>query len=168
MTVGVWRDANTLIPPAPPCNAAGMSLARFKTAQDAANSGFATALAELQAGQKQSHWIWYVFPQLAGLGQSPTARLYGLAGLDEARAYRRDAELAGRLSAAVEAVAQHLARGLRLIDLMGGRTDALKLVSSLTLFERVAQDEGDADFAWRCAEILAVAERQGFPRCAFT
>ncbi len=72
-------------------------LDRFRKAHDASRAGFAVALRELHEGRKTSHWIWYVFPQLAGLGQSPTAVHYGLAGPDEAADYLRDPVLGERL-----------------------------------------------------------------------
>jgi uncharacterized protein (DUF1810 family) len=72
-------------------------LDRFRQAQDAPDAGYAGALRELRAGEKTSHWIWYVFPQLAGLGRSSTAVYYGLAGVEEAAAYLRDPVLGERL-----------------------------------------------------------------------
>jgi uncharacterized protein (DUF1810 family) len=72
-------------------------LARFREAQDAPHAGFTVALRELQAGRKTGHWIWYVFPQLAGLGRSSTAVYYGLAGAAEAADYLRDRVLGERL-----------------------------------------------------------------------
>lgn len=125
------------------------NLERFRTAQDAGHGGFATALAELRAGRKQSHWIWYVFPQLAGLGRSSMARHYGLEGAEEAAAYLRD-------------------------DVLGAEIDALKLVSCMTLFAQVADRLGAephprfASLREHAEAILAVAARQGYPRCAFT
>jgi len=151
----------------------GMSLTRFKEAQDVASGGFATALAELRAGGKRSHWIWYVFPQLAGLGRSSTARFYGLRDAAEARAYLADPLLRTRLEAVTAAVAAQLERGVTLTELMGGRTDALKVVSSLTLFSVVvcAESQPDAalgEFAGLCDRVLARANAQGFPRCPLT
>lgn len=145
-----------------------MSLERFKTAQASSLDGFATALAEMQAGEKRSHWIWYLFPQLVGLGRSSTAQFYGLQGIAEARAYLQDQTLALRLHTLTSAVAARLTQGTRLVILMGGTTDALKLVSSLTLFELLAAEAGNPTFSAVCAEVLAVAEREGFPRCQFT
>src|SRR5215831_9234320 len=84
-------------------------LERFKQAQDAPRAGFTTALGELRAGRKTSHWIWYVFPQLAGLGRSPMATRYGLNGIGEADAYLRDPVLAERLAMAAGAVRAHVA-----------------------------------------------------------
>ena len=104
-------------------------LERFTTAQTGV---FDTALAEIRAGEKRSHWMWFVFPQIAGLGSSPTARHFALASLDEARAYLADPLLGPRYVAAVEAV-QALPGGTAQ-GVFGG-IDAVKLRSSLTLFE---------------------------------
>ena len=152
-------------------------LGRFRTAQDAPDGGFDTALSELRAGRKRSHWIWYVFPQLAGLGQSSRAVHYGLAGAEEAAAYLRDDVLGDRLVAAAGTVREQLSRAQppRLDTLMGSEIDALKLVSCMTLFEHVAKRPGAADPRSRFAAlgahaeaILTAAARQGYPRCAFT
>jgi uncharacterized protein (DUF1810 family) len=116
-------------------------LERFRMAQDASRAGFASALRELQGGRKTGHWIWYVFPQLAGLGRSSTAVHYGLADADEAAAYLLDPVLGERLVEAAAAVRAHLTgpRAVRLEQLMGSSIDSLKLVSCMTLFERVAR-----------------------------
>src|SRR5437660_1560996 len=84
------------------------NLDRFRDAQDAPHAGFAAALRELQAGRKTGHWIWYVFPQLAGLGRSSTAVQYGLAGAEEAADYLRDRVLGERLVTAAAVVRMHL------------------------------------------------------------
>ena len=153
------------------------TLLRFRRAQDEGDAGFEVALRELQAGRKRSHWIWYVFPQLAGLGQSAMAQAFGIRDRDEAESYLRDDVLRARLARAVATVAEQLEdpRSLRLDDLMGGHIDALKLVSSLTLFEAVAIDlharepeEALAALAADASRGLAVADSQGYPRCAFT
>jgi len=152
-------------------------LDRFRTAQDAPQGGVDTALFELRAGRKQSHWIWYVFPQLAGLGQSSTALYYGLDGAEEAAAYLRDDVLGDRLVTAAAVVRDHLARAqpLPLESLMGSRIDALKVVSCMTLFEHIAKRLDAADPRPRFASmvacagaILTAAVRQGYRRCAFT
>ena len=104
-------------------------LTRFHDAQD---QTFDTALAELSAGQKRSHWMWFIFPQLRSLGRSTTARYYGLEGLDEARAYLADPVLGDRLRQAARAVLTHPGRDAT--EIMGG-IDALKLRSSATLFK---------------------------------
>jgi uncharacterized protein (DUF1810 family) len=152
-------------------------LDRFKQAQAAPHAGIATAMAELRAGRKTSHWIWYVFPQLAGLGRSPMATRYGLAGLDEASAYLRDPLLGGRLAAAAAAVRAHVAppRAARLNAVMGSSIDALKLVSSMTLFRHVAArlnaEDPRPEFAALADDaeaILTAAATQGYVHCAFT
>jgi uncharacterized protein (DUF1810 family) len=152
-------------------------LDRFKRAQERSADGFTAALGELQAGRKRTHWIWYVFPQLAGLGRSVMAARYALHGADEATAYLRDSVLRERLLAVVSAVVEQLQRqpAPALDDLMGSEIDALKLVSSMTLFREVAdrlnQSEPLADLAELGAKadaILRVAAKQGFPECAST
>jgi len=155
-------------------------VARFRQAQDAGRGGFADALRELRAGHKSSHWIWYVFPQLAALGRSPMAVRFGIAGADEAAAYLRDAVLLDRLVAVAAAARDHLQPAgtrppARLDVLMGSHTDALKLVSSMTLFRHVARDLRAADPRPQLAAllehadaILAAAAAQGYPSCAFT
>ena len=106
-----------------------MSLQRFHAAQAGT---YATALAELQAGRKRSHWMWFIFPQLASLGRSGTAKFYGIADLEEARAYLADPVLGPRLIACAEAMLAHPHRSAE--DILGP-VDALKLRSSATLFE---------------------------------
>jgi uncharacterized protein (DUF1810 family) len=103
-------------------------LARFVTAQD---GSYAQALAELRAGRKRSHWIWYVLPQLRGLGLSAMAERYGLSGLAEARAYLVHPVLGPRLRECVAAMLAHPGRSAH--DMLG-EIDALKFRSCLTLF----------------------------------
>lgn len=113
------------------------SLDRFRTAQDA-HGTYADALAELRAGRKTSHWMWFVFPQLAGLGRSSTAVHFAVSGLPEARALLADPVLGARLleaSSAADAAPADSAD-----DLLGG-IDAVKLRSSMTLFRRAAPEE---------------------------
>lgn len=114
-------------------------LQRFVEAQD---REFKTALAELEAGRKQSHWMWFVFPQVAGLGRSPTAQFYGIRSLHEARAFLAHPVLGERYRRSVEALARWA--GTRTAVEILGEVDALKLRSSLTLFEAAS---GDALFA---------------------
>ena len=107
-------------------------LQRFIDAQDGV---YETALAELRAGSKQSHWMWFIFPQLRGLGLSPTAHLYGLVSLDEARAYLQHPLLGARLHQCAEALAPWANR--RSAEDIFGPIDAMKLRSSLTLFDNL-------------------------------
>jgi uncharacterized protein (DUF1810 family) len=152
-----------------------MSLERFRQAQSASWGGHDTALAEMRAGRKNSHWIWYVFPQIDGLGRSATAREYALRDLNEACDYLRDPLLRARYEAIAGAVAEHLGRGAPVEELMGGGTDAAKLVSSVTLFRaaafRLGTKEGNLDFTWLvdcCDAILERTTMQGYPPCTFT
>ena len=112
-------------------------LQRFVDAQDGGGT-YAAALAELRAGRKRSHWMWFVFPQVAGLGRSPTAQHYAIGGLDEARAYLAHPVLGPRLRECAAALT-----GLDTRDpvaVLGG-VDAQKLRSSMTLFAAAAPDE---------------------------
>jgi uncharacterized protein (DUF1810 family) len=150
-----------------------MSLERFHEAQAKRSGGYDTALAEIRAGGKRSHWIWYIFPQIEGLGRSSTARAYALRDLGEACAYLRDPILRARYEEIVAAVSEQLARGIRLEDLTGGQIDALKLVSSLTLFRAAAEQLGREDpifasLAERLAALLEQTSEQGYPACDFT
>ena len=142
-------------------------LERFTRAQE---HDFEQALAELEAGRKRSHWIWYVFPQLAGLGSSPAAQTFGLQGAEEAAAYLRDSVLRDRLLSASNAVRRHLDHEppAALRSLMGADIDALKLVSSMTLFREIARRAGDEDVRSAADAILRAAKAQGFAECEFT
>ena len=109
-------------------------LERFVTAQDDA---YPRAFADLREGHKRSHWLWFVFPQIAGLGHSPMARFYAIASIAEARAYLAHPVLGPRLDTCTRAMLAH--KGQRAEAILGG-IDALKFRSSLTLFEAVADD----------------------------
>ncbi len=120
-----------------------VDLSRFLAAQDAQGT-YDQALAEIRAGQKRSHWMWFVFPQVAGLGQSQTSRRYAIAGLDEARKYLDHSVLGPRL---VECANALLTLPGRDPSAVLGSVDAQKLRSSMTLFGRAAQrDEEGAVF----------------------
>jgi len=94
------------------------------------------ALDEIANGRKRNHWMWFVFPQLRGLGRSPTAQIYGICSLAEARAYLAHPVLGPRLRACVEAALEHSGRPL--VDIFGSPDD-LKFRSSMTLFARAAE-----------------------------
>jgi uncharacterized protein (DUF1810 family) len=113
-------------------------LQRFVDAQD---EYFNIALDELRAGSKQSHWMWYIFPQLAALGRSPTSKFYGIGSVDEARAYLDHPQLGTNLRKCLGAL-MHWA-GLKSADQILGSIDAMKLRSCLTRFEAIS---GDASF----------------------
>ena len=148
-----------------------MSLARFHAAQANPHTGYDNALAEIRRGRKTSHWIWYIFPQLAGLGHSPMAEKYAIRDLAEACDYLRDPLLRGRYEEIAVAVRDQLARGALLDELMGARIDALKLVSSLTLFRAATEHLAEADsishnsLAAVIESTLDHAAAQGYPLC---
>ena len=98
---------------------------------DAQAGVYGTVLAELRAGRKQTHWMWFIFPQLAALGRSPTAKFYGLAGLEETREYLRHEVLGPRLRECTELVNAVTGRSAHEIF---GRPDELKFRSCVTLF----------------------------------
>src|SRR4030088_2225970 len=113
------------------------SLGRFEVAQDEGGT-YSSAVAELRAGRKVSHWMWFVFPQVAGLGHSPMARKYAISSLGEARAYLDHPVLGRRLLEAASILTKLSGRTAQEIF---GSTDAMKLQSSMTLFSLAAPDE---------------------------
>lgn len=115
-------------------------LERFVTAQNSQQT-YEHALAELRAGRKTSHWMWFVFPQLAGLGRSAMARAYAIANLREAQAYLQHPVLGPRLVTAAECLLTHRDRNA---DEILGEIDAVKLRSSMTLFTQA--DPGETIF----------------------
>jgi uncharacterized protein (DUF1810 family) len=110
-------------------------LERFVTAQQGV---YDTALAELQAGRKRSHWMWFIFPQIAGLGRSEMAQRYAIRSGDEAAAYLAHPVLGPRLRTCAQAVARH--GDLDIEDIFAAPDD-LKFHSSMTLFADIAPDE---------------------------
>jgi uncharacterized protein (DUF1810 family) len=151
-------------------------LDRFKTAQSSPHTGFDVALQEIRRGGKTRHWIWWIFPQLQGLGSSGTSEAFGIEDDREAAAFLRDSELRLRLEAMTRAVGEQLGRGrVSLRSLMGSDIDAKKLVSSLTLFGHVARrlrDSGDGEglngFIDAIDDVMRHAGRQGYPPCVYT
>ncbi len=110
------------------------NLQRFVDAQEPI---YDRALAELKAGQKQSHWMWFIFPQIAGLGRSDMARRYAIGGPDEAKAYVEHSLLGPRLEECAQALLEHADRSAREVL---GSPDDMKLHSSMTLFAAVAPE----------------------------
>ena len=111
------------------------SLDRFVRVQE---TDYAQALAELKAGRKRTHWVWYILPQLRELGRSPMAREYGIADRAEAAAYLAHPVLGPRLVACVHAILGHADRNA--VEILG-EVDAMKFCSCLTLFNEVAPGE---------------------------
>jgi uncharacterized protein (DUF1810 family) len=114
---------------------------------DAQARVYQTVLDELRDGRKRSHWIWFVFPQIGGLGSSPTAVRYAISSLDEARAYLEHTVLAPRLRECAQLLTQVQGRSITQIV---GSPDDMKVRSSMTLFARATSDN---------AVFLAVLEK---------
>jgi uncharacterized protein (DUF1810 family) len=132
-----------------------MSLERFVQAQEKGGS-YDSALAELRAGRKTGHWIWWIFPQLRGLGTSHNSTYYGLADEAEALAYLHHPILGVRYLECVAAIHVHLCRGG--VDpeaLMGSEIDVMKLRSSLEIFLKVTLAD-DKVLSGQVADILNV------------
>ncbi|MEP9380412.1 DUF1810 domain-containing protein [Aquabacter sp. CN5-332] len=115
-------------------------LPRFRTAQQPV---FEAALAELRAGRKQTHWMWFIFPQMRGLGHSPTAQFYGISSIDEAHAYLEDPILGERLRLATAAALVVEGRSAHAIF---GSPDDTKFRSSMTLFGLAAEGTAASPF----------------------
>ena len=113
-------------------------LDRFIDAQDKWDD-YQTALAEMKDGHKIHHWIWYIFPQIQGLGHSFTADRYGIYSLYEAQQYLKDQVLGARLREITEAVLTHSEKDIE--EIMGSRLDAMKLKSCMTLFDIVSPND---------------------------
>lgn len=150
-------------------------LDRFRNAQDSSYEGFESALDEVRTGGKSGHWIWYVFPQIRGLGTSGASQTFAIDGEDEAVKFLRDSELRSRFLTIAQAVAEQLKTGKALRALMGSDIDAKKVVSSLTLFEHVSKKLRDTEgideyssVATVADEVLRLAATQGYPPCAYT
>jgi len=130
-----------------------MSLERFVQAQE---KTYARALAELKAGEKTGHWIWWIFPQMKGLGTSHNSTFYGIADEAEALAYLQHPVLGPRYRECVELVHEHFCRGaIPPLALMGDEIDVIKLRSSLELFLKVAPTI-DETFRTQAEEVLAI------------
>ena len=110
----------------------------FQHFLDAQATVYETVLAELRSGRKRTHWIWFIFPQLAGLGSSPRARRFGLHSLEEARTYLAHPILGTRLIECSRVLLRH--DGLTAEQILG-LVDAMKLRSSMTLFAAVSEGE---------------------------
>lgn len=143
-----------------------VDLDRFR----ATRSEHERALTEIRSGRKRSHWMWYVFPQIAGLGFSDMARRYGITSLDEASAYLADPELGTRYADLVDAVWKQVVEGDVTVHDLFGSPDESKLVSSLTLYAGVARRQHPelSDLTSRADGILSTAHEQGLAPCRAT
>ena len=118
----------------------GAMVAKFLAAQDRV---YPQALHELRAGRKETHWMWFIFPQLIGLGRSEMARMYALGDLDEAAAFAAHPILGARLIECTEAVLLHAPDGVapRSLHSIFGSPDDVKFISSMTLFARAVPEQ---------------------------
>lgn len=143
------------------------SLERFVTAQAQPYGGYADALAEMRAGAKRSHWMWYIMPQRRGLGYSDMAIYYGIADDAEASAYLHHPILGPRLAEVTHWVVHHLATTDARV-LMGSSIDVLKLGSCMQLFGAISAQLTDASEPWivalrhDCAQVLELLNTQGY------
>lgn len=124
-------------------NQSTFELERFLKAQESRYEGFDTALEEIKGGSKQSHWIWYIFHQMKGLGHSGFSNYYGISSLLEAKAYLENNVLEYRLRTAVKAMAEYA--GIKTAEEILGGLDAMKFRSCLTLFDIVSPEDIFAD-----------------------
>lgn len=135
---------------------------RFIEIQNESNH-YETALKEIKDGRKLSHWIWYIFPQVKGLGHSTMSNRYGISSLDEAKAYWEDNLLHDRLKEATEALLSHSGESAE--DIFGS-LDAMKVKSSMTLFDAVSPHYIFAKVldtfykGSRCKATLGILEKQ--------
>lgn len=106
---------------------------------DGQRFGYESALKEMNAGEKRNHWIWYIFPQIKGLGHSPNAQYYGIAGLEEAKAYLEHPVLGARLREITQEVLNHASKGIQ--SIMVTPIDVIKFKSSMTLFDVVSPND---------------------------
>ena len=111
----------------------------FEHFLEAQTGAYSRALSELQKGQKQSHWMWFVFPQIRGLGNSPMSMRFALEGVDDARRYLSHPVLGARLRAVTQAVLDH--RGAKSANDIFGYPDDLKFRSCMTLFAHAAPSD---------------------------
>lgn len=136
-------------------------LNRFIEAQDSPYDGYDTALSEMTKGEKQNHWIWWIFPQIAGLGHSGNSRFYAISGKEEAMEYLEHPVLGSRLREITEVVMSHADDRIAM-ELMGWEIDAMKLKSSMTFFDQVSPNDIFADVldayfdGERCSRTLRI------------
>ena len=137
-----------------------VNLNRFVVAQESPYFGYDVALKEIRAGKKSSHWIWYIVPQMRGLGRSHYAQFYGIVDVAEATAYLNHQVLGARLREISQALLEH--RELSAEQILGG-IDACKVRSCMTLFNRLAPNEVfgqvlEAFYDGECQATLAMLE----------
>ena len=148
--------------------AGSADLSRF----EAHRNDFDRALSEIESGRKRSHWMWFVFPQVSGLGNSEMSRVYAIGSIDEAEAFLLHPVLGSSYRKIVDAVWEQVVNRGVTIRALFGSPDNAKLVSSLTLFAavatRVPSSPDIAAFVAHAEEILDAAYAQGLASCVAT
>jgi uncharacterized protein (DUF1810 family) len=127
----------------------------------------AEALEELNNGKKQNHWIWFVFPQLDGLGSSFMASNFALDGVSEAQAFLKHSHCRPQLLEAFRLVLKHENK-LTLLDLLDSRVDVYKFISCITLFHRISGEMKDVEINLITGKLLAWGMREEYVECNFT
>ena len=127
--------------------------------KEAHRAQFDSALTELLAGRKTSHWIWFIFPIAVGFGKSEIAQYYSIASMEEARAFIEDPYLGRNYITCIEAVMQHRTDGIEII--LGSRIDKWKFRASLTLFEEAVSSDADRESIQQCLECFYNGKRCG-------
>lgn len=141
-------------------------ISRFLKAQEGRFDNYQTALQEIRNGRKVSHWIWYIFPQVSGLGFSEMSVYYGIDSVDEARAYLENQALRNRLYEITRALLEHSDKAA---DSVLGHIDAMKVRSSMTLFDVLLPNDVFAEVldkfygGKRCDKTLDIISRQYHP-----
>jgi uncharacterized protein (DUF1810 family) len=149
------------------------AVSRFLEAQDGGTrarpgmTAYENALSELQSGKKVSHWIWFIFPQ-GPFGHSEMSQRYAITSPDEAREYLYDQTLRSRLFETTRAVLAQLKGGIAPEALLGSQIDCQKLISSLTLFEAIAETMKDEEMHSLLRSVLTHLNEAGFHRCERT
>lgn len=151
------------------------NLKRFLDIQENGNT-YNKAKREIDRGRKTSHWIWYIFPQISGMGNSSTAKKYAVADFAEACEYLKNPTLFNRYYEILSSVHSQLKQKTDAKILMGSEIDALKLTSSLTLFEAAAEHLSQSEpqkaeyqkLAALCSDTLKILDEQNFKKCKFT
>ncbi|KTD07124.1 DUF1810 domain-containing protein [Legionella jamestowniensis] len=143
-------------------------MANLQRFHDAQKSDYQKAHDEIASGRKQSHWIWYIFPQLKSLGLSDTAQRYGIADFKEACDYLNDPILFERYLTMVKLINDQLEKKIHPATLMNGVTDAQKLVSSLTLYHSAAEYLGKNELKDSCSKALNYLANEGYIACERT
>lgn len=146
---------------------------QFEKFYKAQNRHYRVAKKEIEKGRKESHWIWYIFPQLSTLGHSYNAQYYGIQDINEACVYLKDAILFKLYCELVALVEKQLNDNILLKTLFNGHPDDYKFISSLTLFSQAAAKLAKNNASYltlhqSCGRIFKIVQKQGYEPCQLT